>query len=187
MTTSQSTRGRPLKPFLIDDDRYAVAYLHALTRVKKHGQTCSIYKASQLSALLHCKINNIDLKEGGVKPKISSSLRKCPVPQSLKVGKYIEIDLETIGDHRGKLTFDAHTRRLQGKYKKWIQGGSLEAVWLDLMAVAVMVTLHPKTAIRQGLPPKRTCKQMAKLAGEADFAEAILLPLLKSAIKHKQL
>ncbi len=184
MTAKPLPRGRPRKQFLKDEDRFAVALLHALVRVKKDGKKLVVWKASQLAALYDeykfISDKTILYKNLTVN---SSSIRNSPKPKFLVAGMLREITFEPIA---GQKSENATARWLQTKYKKWVRGGTPESVWLDDMAAAWMVALYPQAALRQGLPPKVTCMRAARRAGEEFFARTILLPHLADALRQQR-
>jgi hypothetical protein len=185
MTTNQLARGRPLKPFLVkDDDRFAVALLHALMHVKKDGKKLAVWKASQLAALYHeYKMVSDETVVYTKSTAPSSSNRNSPKPKGLVDGKLREL---TFVPNTGQKSENATARRLQSKYKKWVRSGTPEWIWLEHMAVAWMVALYPWAAFQQGLPPKVTCIRAARGAGEEVFAKTTLLPHLADALRQQR-
>ncbi|MCX7341997.1 MAG: hypothetical protein NT037_16055 [Hyphomicrobiales bacterium] len=176
----QTKRGRPQKAFLSDPDRYAVALLHAhMTRVKKNGKWPSRWMASRLAALVEYEVISDDPLTHSPPAGRSPSGRKLPTPKRLSKGPIREITLQPI---EGMREYDSIARRLQDKYTRWSRRGSLEAGWLDWMADAWTISLYPKQARGQGLPPEKICVAAAARAGELEFALTVLLPRLRSAL-----
>ncbi len=186
MTTNQSKRGRPPKSYKDDKDRFAVALIHALIRLKRDDETLSVWNASQRAALCEYELVSdlpVSYKNS---VKYGPSGRKLPKPKGLLDEKYREITFQPIRESgHGCRTYDAHARRLQDKYKKWVCSGTEEADWLDDMSDAWMVALFPLSARQQGLPPKDVCIEAAKRVGELDFCMTILLPHIHAGLTRR--
>jgi hypothetical protein len=159
--------------------------MHALlTLIKKDGQFPSVWKAASLAALVEYELESSSEFSSWPDEGYSNSGRKLPIPTTLRDG-YTEYNLKPVRaqDHPVP-TFDALVRRLRRKYGRWTKPDSQEAQWLDLMADAWSVTLHPEEALRSGLAPEQLCREAAQRAGELEFAEKFLVPHLLATLKR---
>ena len=182
MNVQHNKRGRPPKKFNDDHDRYAVALMHALMKVKKRGIRPSLWKAANLAALVGFDlISDSHVSKAPTKP-LSPSGRRRPILSMLQHG-YHEYVFEPLRhEDYGARTYDAIARRLRRKYQEWVQQNSSEAQWIGHMADAWVAALYPVVMRRQGLNPRSVCLEAAKRAGETCFAIRVLLPHLESAL-----
>jgi hypothetical protein len=174
-------RGRPHKPFHQDEDRYEVAFLEMCKRTGKNGRFPSTRQAAQHAVLL----SDFDLDGTAESPHgpppqpAQTGHRNSPIKPVLRDGF-----TEHVFRHKTKRAgvehaFAARIKRLERKHREWMKAGSPESTWLDGMADAWMATVYPHAVRRRGLDPVKVCLTATARAGEIDFAERYLLPLLR--------
>ena len=159
-----------------------MAVVEMFKRVAINGHPLSKRQAAQRAALL----KDFDLE-------LTTQNASAPSPQlaptgrrNSPIGASLQDGFDEHAFRHKKLNagvghaFDATTKRLERKHRKWTSAGKIEAAWLDDMADAWMAATYPQEIQRQGLDPVEVCLTAASRAGEREFAERYLLPLLEA-------
>jgi hypothetical protein len=180
-------QGRPPKSLRHDEDRHAIALMGMMLRTTVKGKLPSQRYASMLAA---------GTKEGR-DPAIATTgqpptphlaptgRRKSPMRAWMKDG-YREVSLSH-ERKAGGAALDNCAQRLRRKFQDWSKPGSLEDIWLHHMGRAWAATFYPHAVSSQiGGNPEDIGRSAAQMAGELDFFEKALLPVLKQNLQSPE-
>jgi hypothetical protein len=104
--------------------------------------------------------------------------RKSPIPAWMNNG-YREVSLSH-ERNAGGAALDNCAQRLRRKHQDWSVSGSSENTWVSQMGRAWAATLYPHAVSREiDNDPEKFGRSAAQMAGEVEFFEKVLLPVLK--------
>ena len=172
--------GRPTISFRDDEDRHAVALLGMMRRTTVNGKRPSERYASMLAAAAK-EGRNTRIKIIGQPPTPTlapTGRRKSPTPVWMKDG-YREVSLSH-ERNAGGTALDNCAQRLRRKLRDWSKPNSSEHIWMHHMGRAWAATFYPHAVSREiGDDPEKVGRSAAQMAGEPEFFEKKLLPVLK--------
>ena len=179
--------GRPSISFRKDEDRHAVALMGMMLRTMVNGKLPSERYASMLAAGAK-EAQDAQIKLMGEPPKPNpapTGHRNSPIPPWMK-GGYRELSLSHERNTSGGVLGNC-AQRLRRKLQDWSKPGSSEDIWLRHMGRAWAATFYPHAVSREiGCDPEEIGRSAAQVAGEHEFFEKILLPLLKQHLKSPE-
>jgi hypothetical protein len=111
--------------------------------------------------------------------------RKSPMRAWMKDG-YREVSVSH-ERNAGGAALDNCAQRLRRKFQDWSKPGSLEDIWLHHMGRAWAATLYPHAVFSEiGDDPEELGRSAARKAGELEFFEKVLLPVLQQNLQSPE-
>jgi hypothetical protein len=179
--SSPNRQGRPPISFREDEDRHAVALLGMFRRNTVNGSPPSERYASMLAAASR-EGRDPAIATIGQPPTphlAPTGRRKSPIPAWMKKDRYREVSVSH-ERNAGGAALENCAQRLRRKHRDWSKPSSPENSWMLQMGRVWAATLYPHAVSREiGDDPERIGRSAAENAGEVEFFEKVLLPVLK--------
>ena len=174
-------RGRPSVPFRMDDDRHAVALTEMMLHTAIDGRTPTERFASWRAAIAKegRLLTDRTIPEPPKRHLAPTGRRHSPENPLFNEG-YRELTMGHVDRRQGGDALVNCAQRLRRKRRAWSKRKA-QKEWLKLMAQAWAAAIYPHAVQRDRQEdPADICMKAAVSAGEQQFGESTLLPLLRS-------